>query len=46
MGLEEHYRAFLAVNEREEREHMKGTQASAQLPPDDERERNMQFWDL
>jgi hypothetical protein len=46
MGLEKRYRAFLAVNEREEREHMKGTQASTRLPPDDERERNMQFWDL
>jgi hypothetical protein len=32
--------------EREKREHMKGTQAGTRLPPDDERERNMQFWDL
>ncbi len=46
MGLEKRYRAFLAVNERKERERMKGTQASTRLPPDDERERNMQFWDL
>ncbi len=46
MGLEKRHRAFLAVNEREERERMKRTQASTCLPLDDEEERNMQFWDL
>jgi hypothetical protein len=44
--LEKRYRAFLADNEREKREYMKGIQAGTRLPPDDERERNMQFWDL
>jgi hypothetical protein len=46
MGLEKRYRAFLAVNEREERERMRGIQASTCLPLDDEKERNMQFWEL
>ncbi len=46
MGLEKRYRAFLANDERERREHVKGTQASTRLPLDDEGERNMQFWDL
>jgi hypothetical protein len=46
IGLEKRYRAFLAVNKREEKERMKRTQASACRPLDDEEERNMQFWDL
>ncbi len=46
MELEKRYRAFLADNECERREHVRGIQASTRLPPDDERERNMQFWDL
>ncbi len=46
MGLEQRYRAFLAVNEREEKERMKRTQASTCRPLDDEEERNKQFWDL
>ncbi len=41
--LERCYRAFLAVNEREEKERTKKTQASACRPLDDEEERNMQF---
>ncbi len=44
--FEKRYRAFLADNERERREHVRGIQAGTRLPPDDERERNMQFWDL
>ncbi len=44
--LEKRYRAFLADNEREKRKYMKGIQAGTRLPPDDERERNTQFWDL
>jgi hypothetical protein len=46
IGLEKRYRAFLAVNKREEKERMKGTQASTCRPLDEEEERNMQFWDL
>jgi hypothetical protein len=46
IGLEKRYRAFLVVNEREEKERAKRTQASACQPLDDEEERNMQFWDL
>jgi hypothetical protein len=46
VGLEKRYRAFLADNEREKRERMKGTHAVTRLPLDDKRERNMQFWDL
>jgi hypothetical protein len=46
IGLEKRYRAFLAVNEREEKERMKRTQASTCRPLNDEEERNMQFWDL
>jgi hypothetical protein len=46
IGLEKRYRAFLAVNEREEKERMKRTQANTCRPLDDEEERNMQFWDL
>ncbi len=46
IGLEKRYRAFLAVNEREEEERMKRTQANTCRPLDDEEERNMQFWDL
>jgi hypothetical protein len=38
--------AFFAVNEREEKESMKRTQASTCRPLDDEEERNMQVWDL
>ncbi len=44
--LEKCYSAFLADNEREKREYRKGIQADTRLPLDDERERNMQFWDL
>ncbi len=46
IGLEKRYRAFLVVNEREEKERAKRTQASTCQPLDDEEERNMQFWDL
>jgi hypothetical protein len=46
MGLEKRYRAFLAVNEREEKEHTKRTQASTCRLLGDEEERNVQFWDL
>jgi hypothetical protein len=44
--LEERYRTFLVVNEHEERERAKRTQASTYQPLDEEEERNMQFWDL
>jgi hypothetical protein len=44
--LEERYRTFLVVNEREEKERAKRTQASTYQPLDEEEERNMQFWDL
>jgi hypothetical protein len=46
VGLERRCRAFLADNKREKREHVTGTQADTRLPLDDERERNMRFWDL
>jgi hypothetical protein len=44
--LEERYRTFLIVNEREEKERAVRTRASSYQPLDDEEERNMQFWDL
>ncbi len=44
--LEERYRTFLVVNEREEKERAKRTQAGSYQPLDEEKERNMQFWDL
>ncbi len=46
MELEKRYQAFLADDELKKGEYMKGIQTGTRLQPDDERERNMQFWDL
>jgi hypothetical protein len=44
--LEKRYRAFLADDELKKREYMKRIQAGTRLTPDDEREKDILFWEL